>query len=315
MLHYRLQLDSAACEGNHGPYNNASQGGVVKKPFLALLLIAVLPWPWTFPSAHAKEPQAPAPLPIEQMRAVAYTQEFAKRFALPDPQPGTEPEGGIQAMEFAVEDAKAKYPHKRFATYQCVLKLYLDNKLPIAYPEEGVAGAKSMLIQPIHFFLWPDPDNKHWLRLSEQDRKYFGVRQGRYNLMAWLATPDFLWRKQGNTSGSMSYEEYHRDLFPGLAYLKIDMTCQAYSWMDKAEAMQLWLRHERAPDNQKLRIEAEDFVRFAVPYLFYQKVIGWSKQTHVYNARILDEENAKRRSQQQPSIRSTPKNISESDTN
>lgn len=67
----------------------------------------------------------PPPLPIEEMRAVVYTKAFAKRFALPEP----EPEGGVQAMEFAGEDAKAKYPHKRFATYQCVLKVYLN--LPI----------------------------------------------------------------------------------------------------------------------------------------------------------------------------------------
>lgn len=253
-------------------------------------IILGVAWFAAFSSANAKEPEKPAPLPIEQMRAVAYTKDFAQRFALPDPEPGTEPSGGIQAMEFAVETT----PNAPY--YYCKLYLYLDNKLPIAYPEgeTGTAYLPSRRSRLMTF----DAQTR-WPKLSERDRRHFSERQGRYNLMAWLATPDFLWRKQGNASGSMSYEEYHRDLFPGLAYLKIDMTCQAYSWMDKAKMMQLWLRDERVPDNQKLRIEAEDFVRFPVSDFFYQQIIGWSKQAHVYNARIMDEENAKRRSQQQ----------------
>ncbi len=139
----------------------------------------------------AEEPTKAGPLPFEKMRAAVYTRDFAQRFALPDPEPGTEPSGGIQAMEFAVEDAKAKYPHKQFATYQCTLKLYLDNKLPIAYPEEGVSGDHRRFIAPMHFFLWPDPDNKHWLKLSEKDRLHFGERQGRYTRSAALATPNY----------------------------------------------------------------------------------------------------------------------------
>ncbi len=53
-------------------------------------------------AGFAAESPKPSPLPIERMRATAYTKEFAKRFALPDPEPGTEPSGGVQTMEFAV---------------------------------------------------------------------------------------------------------------------------------------------------------------------------------------------------------------------
>lgn len=41
-------------------------------------------------------------LPLEEMRITAYTKAFAERFGLPGPDPGTEPEGGLEAIEFAI---------------------------------------------------------------------------------------------------------------------------------------------------------------------------------------------------------------------
>lgn len=37
-------------------------------------------------------------LPLKEMRIVAYTKAFAGRFGLPDPVPGTEPSGGLEAI-------------------------------------------------------------------------------------------------------------------------------------------------------------------------------------------------------------------------
>lgn len=242
------------------------------------------------PILHAKEPATP--LPIEQMRASAYTKDFAKRFGLPDPEPGTEPSGGIQAMEFAVESG----PKHSFG-YNCKLKLYLDNSLPIAYPEEGVAGAQRILIQPSHFFMWPNPENKRWLSLSEKDRLHFNERNGRYNRMTWLATPDYVWQKHGAAHG-MFYEEYHRDIFPGLAYLKIDMTCPVYSWMDKVKTVQVWLKREGAKDYRKqLRTVSEDFLKFTIPLQLYRQIVGWRKMADDYNRPLIEKLSAKQRKQ------------------
>lgn len=246
-------------------------------------------------SAQASEAPKNTALPIDQMRATVYTKAFAKRFALPDPELGTEPEGGIQAMEFAVEDAKARYPHKRFATYQCVLKLYIDSSLPVAYPEEGIAGSHHLLIQPSHFFMWPNPDNKRWLSFSEKDRLHFNERNSRYNRTAFLATPDYRWKPGGDIStregfaAGMFYEEYHRDLFPGLAYLKIDTTCPSYSSMEKLEVIQVWLKREGGRDYRKqLREEPEDFLKFTIPQPFYRKILPWFTETARYNAEIIN---------------------------
>ncbi len=255
-------------------------------------LLFVLPLGFSAaPAAGADKPVAPAPLPIEQMHAVAYTKDFAKRFALPEPEPGTEPSGGIQAMEFAVEPG----PKHGRGLYYCKLKLYLDNTLPIAYPEEGIAGAEHMLRQSSHFFMWPNPENKRWLALSEKDRLHFNGRNGRYNRLAWLATADYAWEKSGAQHG-MFYEKYHRDLFPGLAYVKIDMTCPVYSWMDKVETAQIWLKREGTKDYRQHRLTGpEDFLRFMLPPKFYEQIVRWRKQVDIYNRPLIEKPKADQR--------------------
>lgn len=257
-------------------------------------------------STVADDAKQPAPLPIDEMRATTYTKAFAKRFGLPDPQPDTEPEGGVQAMEFGVEDAKEKYPHKRFATYQCILKLYVDSGLPIAYPEEGVAGTQRLLIRPSHFFLWPNPDNKRWLSVSEKDRQHFGERAGRYTNHVWLATPDYPGYfeerpKKPYAAVGMFYDEYHRDLFPGLAYLKIDMACPAYSWVDKVDVVQVWLKREGAKDYRKqLRKDPQDFLKFTLPVAFYKQISRWTKQAAAYNSQVINNQQREQRKKASP---------------
>ncbi len=263
----------------------------MKKPLFALSLVAILAWSAITSSAHAKEAEKPAPLPIERMRAVAYTKEFAKRFALPDPEPGTEPEGGLQAMEFAVEPGKFGNPR-----YYCKLSLYLNSQLAIAYPEEGMSGSTLMFNSHLHFFARLPEGNKRWSQWSVEDRKHFNERQTLYTNHVWLATPDYPGyfderSKKPFAATSMFYDEYHRDLFPGLAYLKIDMGCPAYSWLDKVEAIQIWIKWEGAKDySRELRKDPADFLKFSLPMSFYKKIISPIKVASGYNSKILNED-------------------------
>ncbi len=239
--------------------------------------------------AHAAEPAKSSPLLIDEMRAVAYTQEFAKRFALPDPEPGTEPNGGIQAMEFAVEPG-AKHGS---GFYYCKLKVYLNNNIPIAYPEGGAAGYQGMLIFSPHFFVRTDPGSKRQPKLSLSDGRHFDERRARYTNHVWLATPDYPGYfeelpKKPYAAVGMFYEEYHRDLFPGLAYLKIDMGCPAYSWVDKVDVIQLWLKRDGARDySREIRKDPQDFHKFTIPQPFYRKIIVWTKRTAEYNRPLI----------------------------
>ena len=266
-----------------------------------------------FTPAHAAEPAKPSPLPIEQMRAVAYTKEFAKRFALSEPEPGTEPSGGIQAMEFAVEAQS-----KRQQMYVCTLKLYFDNSLSVAYPEEGVTGAISMLVQSTHFFLWSDPAGKHWMGFSEKDRRHFSEREGRYTgmRMAYMATPDYrwknyrlknggdLWKQEGFATG-MFYEEHRRDLFPGLAYLKLNMACPSssaptYPDIDKLAVVQVWLKRQGSRNRKQMDETPDDFLRFTIPQPFYRKIIAWDRETTHYNAETINRKTRHQLEQLQP---------------
>lgn len=230
-----------------------------------------------FISGEAKDP---APLPIEQMHAAVYTKDFAKRFALPEPESGTEPEGGIQAMEFAVEPGIHGNPR-----YYCKLYLYLDNKLPIAYPEEAIRGTVSIPSQKTRLMTI---EKERWLSLSEKDRLHFGERNSRYTRKSMLTTTDFFWNKVGGGVG-MFYDEYHRDLFPGLAYLKIDMGCPNYSWTEKVETMQIWIQREGTKDYRyQDREDPEDFLKFTLSKAFYGKIHPWIKRTAEYNRLLIN---------------------------
>lgn len=235
------------------------------------------------------EAKDPAPLPIEQMRAAVYTKEFAKRFALPDPEPGTEPERGMQAMEFAVEPGP--WWLGETASYYCKLYLYLDNKLPIAYPEEAVRGTINIPSQKTKLMTI---ERERWLSLSEKDRLHFGERSSRYTRKSMLTTTDFVWNKVGGGVG-MFYDEYHRDLFPGLAYLKISMGCPNFSWMDKIETIQIWIQREGTKDyRHQDREDPEDFLKFTLPKAFYGKIHLWIKRTAEYNALLINRANRER---------------------
>lgn len=246
-----------------------------------------------FAHAVAEEPKKAAPLPIEQMRAVAYTKEFAKRFALPGPPAGTEPQGGVQAMEFAIEtNPNAPY-------YYCKLYLYFDSNLPVAYPEEAIRGKDHIPSRRTRLMTFDT--QTRWLRLSEQDRLHFGERQSRYTRMAVLTSPDYdypenLKEVPNKPYGGvdMVYEEYHRSLFSGLAYLKVDMGCPAYSWVDKIDTGEIWLKREGGKDYRKqVRMERQDFLRFNLPPHFYRQIIQWTKQTAAYNQPLMGEEQRK----------------------
>ena len=130
-------------------------------------------------------------LPLEGMRIAAYTKAFAERFGLPAPAPGTEPSGGLEAIEFAIEKG-------RFAPYYYLnIYLYVDSSLPIKYPEEGVAGEKYMLIKGTHFF---GRTQDMWLKWPQKDRLHFNNMQERYHRKANLATMSYSPGKNGSIS-------------------------------------------------------------------------------------------------------------------
>ena len=247
-------------------------------------------WLWLPAMSGAAETKLSDPLPIETMKAAVYTKAFAKRFALPDPEPGTEPTGAIQGLEFQIR------PHRIMAGYSCDLILYLDNMLPISWPEEArasVSGIPTKETQLLH-----NMSRERFLKLSEDDRRYSGERSSRYRRLAWLAAPDTEALKGGGLSDT-TYSEYDREFYPGLAYIKLDIGC-SYTAQAIDNALQrystivVWLKRAGGKDYRKAFVKgSEDFLQLSLPRNFIERVLPWIKAGADYN-KIVDMEEIRR---------------------
>jgi hypothetical protein len=234
--------------------------------------------------AGEKEPAYPE-LPLEEMRIAAYTKAFAARFGLPAPEPGTEPGGGLEAIEFAIE--KGRFAPYYFGNFY----LYLDNSLPIKYPEEGVAGEKYMLIRATHFF---GRSHEQWMKWPENDRLHFNRRQGSYHRKANLASMNYIPGKQGAIA-DLYYREYHRDILPGLAYIKLD--CSVPYWIIKKprKNIGIWLQRESKTDYRgRIHVDPGVFLKFKIPDHVLRKVREWGLKADevndVYNSNFYREQ-------------------------
>ena len=208
-------------------------------------------------------------LPLGEMRIVAYTKTFAKRFGLPVSPKGYELQegGGVEAMEFIVEKGPAYLP-----VYHCNLKVYLEDKLPIIYPGDNRVGAYDILISVNHFF---GSNKERWARWPEGDKKHFVQLSQAYTMTTFLTSADYSFRKKG-FSTSCKIEEYYRNIIPGVSYLKIDMgSFPLPSESQLTGPMQLWLKRTGGTDYSKQLMpnpKPEDFFRFDLPALFYQQM-------------------------------------------
>lgn len=238
----------------------------------------------------AAETKLSDPLPIETMRAAVYTKAFAKRFALPDPEPGTEPMGAIQGMEFQI------IPHRIMAGYSCYLTMYLDNTLPIAWPEDArasVSGIPTQETQLLHSM-----SRERFLKLSVEDRKYSFERGSRYGRLVRLSTPDYQRLKQGG-SLDVDIKEYDKTFFPGLAYIKLDIGCtmtgtQLERFLQYGKGVELWFKKPEGKDYRQYAVtDATDFLRVPLPISFLERVLPWIKAGQDYN-KIVDMEEIQR---------------------
>jgi len=255
--------------------------GIIKNPLIkcietAVICCVILVFFLPITLAGEKEKVYPE-LPLEEMRIAAYTKDFAERFGLPAPMPGTEPSGGLQAIEFAIEKGPAWTPF-----YYCKFYLYLDSSLPVKYPEEGIAGEKYMLIKKTHFF---GSTQDQWLQWPGSDKLYFNRRQGSYNRKANLASMDYVPGKQGAID-SFSYEEFHKDILPGLAYIKLSAPTPLLISKPRKN-IGVWLQKESKVDyRSRVHVDPNDFLKFAIPEHVFQKVREWGFKTKGANSEI-----------------------------
>lgn len=256
---------------------------------------------WLHALSVAAETRLPDPLPIETIKAAVYTKAFAKRFVLPDPEPGTEPTGAIQGMEFSMEEIPPGGVYAR-PLYACHLILYLDNTLPIAWPEEGRAGARKIMSR--HPQLFSHMSRERFLKLSENDRRHSGSRGTFYNMRARIVTPDYEYQKRGG-SFDATYLEYDREFYPGVAYVKLDIGCnltgrQLEKYLAYASYPELWLLKTGGRNYTDINVQGvdrNDFIHLPLPRNFFVRILPWIKAGADFNRIVLMEETQRNRLQ------------------
>lgn len=255
-------------------------------PWVVGLCVA---WLWLPAMSSAAETKLPDPLPIETMKAAVYTKAFAKRFVLPDPEPGTEPSGAIQGMEFQIR------PHRVMARYSCDLILYLDNTLPIAWPEEARASVSGIPTQDT--LLMSNAPRERFLAMSENDRRHSFKRETLWNMHARIVTPDYEYQKRGG-SFDATYREYNREFFPGVAYVKLDIGCtmtgtQLERFLQHGKGVELWLLKTGGRNYTDIGVQGvdrNDFVRLPLPRNFIERILPWIKAGQDYNKIVFEYE-------------------------
>ncbi len=247
---------------------------IIVKMVLAVMTLMLLSWA----SPVCAETQAYPELPLQEMRIAAYTKAFAERFGLPAPAPGTEPSGGLQAIEFAIEKGPKWAPR-----FYCFFYLYVDSSLPIKYPEEGVAGEKYMLISATHFF---GRTHEKWMKWPLQDRRYSSNLDGKYNRKARMATKNYVFRKRG-TMSDLDYIEFHKDILPRLAYIKLYFSPFSLIIDKVNNGVDIWVQQQGNTDyRSRIKSDPSDFIKFSIPEVVLQKIRQWGKQAEEANTKI-----------------------------
>jgi len=212
----------------------------------------------------------------EHSQALAYSKAFAERFALPEPSPDLELTGGLSAMQVRLEiDSKA------YATYRCKLKFYFDNSLPIAYPTDGISSSRAVVTQQEHFIFDGNTNNRRWLALSVQDRLHFSAQDdfGRY---AGIASPDLQMPAKGYWA-QMDYDAFHRELFPGVGYIRFDSDCHAFATAERRD-LQLWVKRAGGKDYRRfVTIDPNDFLKFTIPPALFDLTREWARRADAEN--------------------------------
>lgn len=226
------------------------------------------------PQAADFEFQDIEPLPVEDMRVQIYTQEFADRFSLPDSGVSAELEGGIEALDFLVQ--KNFRPSADY--YIPLLRVYLTEETPIAYPAEKPSGNRFDHEMSSHFFSdrnlvnWPNPD----------DVNFFTAPQQEYYLAAFIASADYVFNERGFRA-SLPINRYERDIVSGISFLELGYSNIAPEYADESESRDIviWLRRLGAPAARtSADLQSKDFLKIPIPAMFVTQIMPHARASY-----------------------------------
>lgn len=257
------------------------KGLFAKRPALALVaifplvsLLFVLAVGYPAQAAEPTDPRANYPNEFSSVSVRSYTREFAERFGLPAPQ-GEVPKDGIHAIEFRV--------HQHWG-HECVLNVYLDNKLSLAYPE----GDLGFIYRERHLLNGPSK--------RKEDNRFTSGYDHKYNGKTVLSSADYVHRKIG-FADDLSIRHYRKNFLPDIAYVSLWLPCSfPAKIVTRKSPMLLWLEKQGGKDYTKqLRYEPEDFYRFPIPLDFFERLASPAAKAYAKDAAVISKEDALRR--------------------
>lgn len=205
---------------------------------------------------------------LRQFRVQIYSKAFAERFELPAANVTDELSKELHAMELLADR------HKLGHAISCTLKIYFDSALPVYLPEGPPAGSLAMRREGGHFFSHLKRDEQgRAISWSEADRIALSGGDGPYFRAAALATRDYKFPSgavfQGASEG-INIIEYHKEILPGVGYMRFDLGCSALAQTGRYPAgWNLWVKRQGGADYRRiLRFKEEDFYIWPVPSAF-----------------------------------------------
>jgi hypothetical protein len=212
------------------------------------------------------------------MRAFGYTPEFGARVALPELGPGWAPGGGLLAVEFVMQRSRGALP-----LYSCVFNLYVDSRLDVWTPENGLSGTDVLYFADRHAFLAGERDT----RLNKADHTAYWERRRAFGMSGLIATPDYVPGKRGAASSTM-IQEYVRDLLPGVTYLRVT-GCAFADWKDAAPGVNVWVKKRGGKDYTRGgAIDPAEFHQLPLPQTLLEKVRPWAEWSLRSGSVVLD---------------------------
>jgi hypothetical protein len=222
----------------------------------------------TCSSAWGQTAAIPVPSAAVKRAVVAYSQEFARRFALEAPSKELELAAPLQALEFRVERSRWQ-PELN----ECLLSAYIDARVPLYFPHPALADSQAISLRLNHFFIHPLSRQRGWQKLSIEDRDHLSRIHRTFNRNAAFSTADY--EPPGRRGGffDVGNDEFRRELFPGLNYLRLGVGCHLPRWFGLRHPMLLWLKREDGKDYSRiLSFDPQDFERFELPRAFVERM-------------------------------------------
>lgn len=206
------------------------------------------------------------PLPLDDLKVVRYSPEFAERIGMSSENAEEHMPSGLLAIEFSVE----RYATPSADFYTCHLKVYLDSSLDVWFPGETIVG-NSAIVGARHFF---QSTRERSMALNEEDRSAIDSKLRAFQRKAYWVTADYTPMEKGART-DLAYHNHYQELMAGVDYASLIIDCSVHRlYQDfQSRPVQVWIEKIGGRDYSQLTdVRQEDFLTFDLPLSFVSDI-------------------------------------------